>query len=85
MGYGLFALYYYSPLYYIIIICDIYIVAYSARYNCSKTLYLIQTCSNPAHVSTPKGVYNACCNYRCKPLLKHITITSCQVLIFMDE
>ena len=34
-----------------------------------------QTCFNPAHTSTPKGSYNACCHYRCK------AITSCQVLI----
>ena len=48
-------------------------------------LSLTQTCFHPAYISTPKGAYNACCHYRRKALLKHIAITSCQVLIFMDE
>jgi len=74
----------------IIIICDIYIAPYSAR-SCPRALYniiynviiLIQTCFHPAHMSTPNGAYNACCRYRGKALLKHIAITSCQMLIFL--
>ena len=74
----------------IIIICDIYIVPYSAR-SCSKSLTILftillsptQTCFHPAHISTTKGAYNACCHYRHKALLKHIAIASCQVLIFL--
>ena len=71
----------------IIIICDIYIAPYSAR-SCSKSkgftilLSLTQTCFHPAHISTPRGVYNTYGHYRCKALLKHLAITSCQVLIF---
>ena len=39
-----------------------------------------------AHISTPKGVYNACCHYKRKGLLKRIDIASCQVLIlWMSE
>jgi len=48
-------------------------------------LSLTQTCSNPALISTPNGAYSACCHYRHKALLKHISITSCEVLIFTDE
>ena len=69
-----------------IIICDIYIVPYSAR-SCSKVLYNIiipdlDLFPHPGHISTPKGAYNSCCHYRRKALLKHIAIASCQVLIF---
>ena len=53
--------------------------------RCTVLLSLTQTCFHPAHISTPKGAYNACCHYRHKALLKHIAIVSCQVLIFMDE
>jgi len=53
--------------------------------RCTVLLSLTQTCFHPAHISTPKGAYNTCCHYRRKALLKHIAITSCQVLIFMDE
>ena len=52
---------------------------------CTILLSLTQTCFNPAPISTPNGAYNACCHYRPKVLLKHIAITSCWVLIFMDE
>ena len=52
---------------------------------CTVLLSLTQNCFHPAHIPTPKGAYNACCHYRRKALLKHITITSCQVLIFMDD
>ena len=46
-------------------------------------LFLTQTCFHPAHISAPKGAYyNACCHYRRKALLKHISIASCQILIF---
>ena len=53
--------------------------------RCTILLSLTQTCFYPAHISTPKGAYNACCHYRHKALLKHIAIETCQVLIFMDE
>ena len=52
---------------------------------CTVLLSLTQTSFHPAHISTPKGAYNACCHYRRKALLKHIPIISCQVLIFMGE
>ena len=52
---------------------------------CTVLLSLIRTCFHPAHISTPKGAYNACCDYRHKALLKHIAIACCQVLIFMAE
>ena len=32
-------------------------------------LSLTQTCFHPAHISTPKGAYNACCHYKRKVLL----------------
>ena len=48
-------------------------------------LYLTQICFHPAHISTRKRAYNACCHYSRKALLKHTAIASCQVLIFMDE
>ena len=49
-------------------------------------LSLTQTCFHPAHISTPKGTYNACCHYRHKALFKNIAIASCQVLIlWMSE
>jgi len=44
-------------------------------------LSLTQTCPNPTHISTPKGLYNACCHYRHIALPEHIAITSCQVLV----
>ena len=46
-------------------------------------LSLTQTCFHPAYISTPKGAYNACCHYRHKALLRHTTITSCPILIFL--
>ena len=48
-------------------------------------LSLTRTCSNPAHISTPEWAYSTYYHYRRKALLEHISITSCQVLIFMDE
>jgi len=63
-----------------IIICDIYIAPYSAR--SWILLSLTQTSFHPAHISTPKGVYNACCHYRRKALLKYIAIESCQIHFF---
>jgi len=45
-------------------------------------LSLTQTCFHPAHISTLKGAYNACCHYGRKALRKHIAIASYQVLIF---
>ena len=53
--------------------------------RCTALLSPTQTCFHPAHISTPKGAYNACCHYRRKALLKHIAIASRQVLMFMDE
>ena len=53
--------------------------------HCTVLLSLTQTCFYPEYISNPKGAYNACCHYRCKTLLKHIAIASCQVLIFMAE
>ena len=50
--------------------------------RCTILLSLTRTCFHPAHILTPKWAY---CHYRCKALLKHIAIASCQVLIFMDE
>ena len=38
--------------------------------HCTVLLSLTQTCFHPAHISTPKGAYNACCHYRCKTLFK---------------
>ena len=52
---------------------------------CTVLLSLTQTCFHPVCISIPKGTYNVCCHERCKALLKHIAISSCQVLIFMDE
>ena len=49
--------------------------------RCTVILSLTQTWFHPAHISTPKGAYNARCHYRHKALLKHIAIASCQVLI----
>ena len=51
--------------------------------RCTIVLSLTQTCFHPAHISTPKRAYNACCHYRRKSLFKHIAIASCQVLIFL--
>ena len=51
--------------------------------RCTVLLSLTQTCFHPAHISTPKGAYNACCHYRRKALLKHIAIASYRVLIFL--
>jgi len=55
----------------LIIICDFYIVPYSATPRPVST----------QHIS-PKGVYNACCHYRCKALLKQIAIASCHISFF---
>ena len=48
-------------------------------------LSLTQTYFHPAHLSTHKGAYNACCHYWRKALLKHIAIASGQVLIFVMD
>ena len=73
-------------IYIYIYIYDIYIVPYSAR-SCSNVLYNIIIPDSPStYISTPKGVYNPCCHYKHKALLKYIAIASYQVLIcFMDE
>ena len=69
----------------IIIIRDIPIASYPARYfalgRVTVLLSLTQTYFNPAHTSTPKEAYNACCHYKRKALLGHIAITSYRVLI----
>ena len=52
---------------------------------CTVLLSPTRTCFHPAHISTRKGAYKACCHYRRKALLKHIAIPSCEVLIFMDK
>ena len=36
--------------------------------RCTVLLSLTQTRFHPAHISTPKGAYNACCHYRRKAL-----------------
>jgi len=43
----------------IIITRDIFIAALK---HFTVLLFPTQTCSNPAHISTPKGAYNACCH-----------------------
>ena len=54
--------------------------------HCKVLLSLTQSSFHPAHISTPKWAYNVCCHYRCKALIKHIAITSCQLLIiWMSE
>jgi len=69
------------------LIMHVYIVpepGNSVLRRCTILLSLTRTCFHPAHISTPKRAYNACCHYRRKALLKHIATASCQVLIFMD-
>ena len=69
---------YFSYPFNIIIICDVYIVPYSAR-SCSKALYniihnIIIPDSDPFPPSmylNSKGAYNECCHYRRKVLLTH--------------
>ena len=75
----------------VIIICDIYIVPYSAR-SCSKALYnIIHNLIIPDSDLFPPSTnlnsqYNACCHYRRKASLKLIATASCQVLIlWMSE
>ena len=73
---------------YIIIIMHLYIVPEPGNpvlRRCTVLLSLTQTCFHPVHISTPKGAYNLFSHYRRKALFKHITIVSCQVLIFMDQ
>ena len=54
--------------------------------RCTVLLSLAQTCFHPAHISTPKGAYNACCHFSLKALFKRTAIASVRYsFFFMDE
>ena len=72
--------------------CDIYITPFQLeaalrRFTALFTivLSLTQTCFHPAHISTPKGAYNASCHYRRKALLTHSHRGLSGTPFFMDE
>jgi hypothetical protein len=48
---------------------------YASRSEDLTVTSLTQACINPAHTSTPRGVYSPCC-------CNHIAISSCQVLSY---
>ncbi len=55
---------------------------YASRSEDLTVTSLTQTCLNPAHTSTPQGVYSPCCCKQRNRLLNHIAISSCQVLSY---
>jgi hypothetical protein len=56
-------------------------INYTMQMCCTLSLPLIQTCSNPACISTPRAVYIKYCHIRRRTVLRCITIASCHVLL----
>ena len=50
-------------------------LGYLVLRRCTVLLSPTQTCFHPAHISTRKGAYEACCHYRRTTLLEHLAFT----------